>query len=108
MPRFEKGHPGGPGRPSGSRNAKNLMVGQIAAGLLAMLEQAGGFERAPFGKSRIREVSRKVLGRDRKIPRAQALEEGSDRFREIDDDFERAPGFARARGATHGNARAGT
>jgi hypothetical protein len=30
MPKFEKGHPGGPGRPRGSRNAVNLMLDQVA------------------------------------------------------------------------------
>ena len=32
MPKFEKGHPGGPGRPRGSRNAANVMLDQIAEG----------------------------------------------------------------------------
>jgi hypothetical protein len=30
MPRFQKGNPGGPGRPRGSRNAVNLMLDQLA------------------------------------------------------------------------------
>jgi len=30
MPKFEKGHPGGPGRPRGSRNAVNQMLDQVA------------------------------------------------------------------------------
>ena len=30
MSKFEKGHPGGPGRPRGSRNAVNLMLDQVA------------------------------------------------------------------------------
>ena len=30
MPKFEKGHPGGPGRPRGSRNSVNLMLDQVA------------------------------------------------------------------------------
>ena len=30
MPKFERGHPGGPGRPRGSRNAVNLMLDQVA------------------------------------------------------------------------------
>ncbi len=32
MPKFEKGHPGGPGRPRGSRNAVNLLLDQLAEG----------------------------------------------------------------------------
>ena len=30
MPKFEKGHPGGPGRPRGSRNTVNIMLDQVA------------------------------------------------------------------------------
>jgi hypothetical protein len=30
MPKFEKGHPGGPGRPRGSRNAVNRLLDQLA------------------------------------------------------------------------------
>ena len=30
MPKFEKGHPGGPGRPRGSRNVVNLLLDQLA------------------------------------------------------------------------------
>ena len=30
MPKFEKGHPGGPGRPRGSRNAVNLLLDRLA------------------------------------------------------------------------------
>ena len=30
MPKFEKGHPGGPGRPRGSRNTVNLLLDQLA------------------------------------------------------------------------------
>jgi hypothetical protein len=32
MPQFEKGHPGGPGRPRGRRNAVNRLLDQIAEG----------------------------------------------------------------------------
>ena len=32
MPKFEKGHPGGPGRPRGSRNAINRLLDQLAEG----------------------------------------------------------------------------
>ena len=32
MPRFEKGNPGGPGRPRGSRNVANIMLDQVAEG----------------------------------------------------------------------------
>ena len=32
MPKFEKGHPGGPGRPRGSRNAVNRLLDQLAEG----------------------------------------------------------------------------
>jgi hypothetical protein len=32
MSKFEKGHPGGPGRPRGSRNAVNLLLDQLAEG----------------------------------------------------------------------------
>jgi hypothetical protein len=52
-------------------------------------EALGGERAAPRDESRIRETSRKVAGRDRKIPRDQALDEESDTFREIDDDFQR-------------------
>lgn len=31
MPKFQKGHPGGPGRPRGSRNAVNVMLDRLAA-----------------------------------------------------------------------------
>ena len=30
MPKFEKGHPGGPGRPRGSRNVANVLLDQLA------------------------------------------------------------------------------
>jgi hypothetical protein len=30
MPKYEKGHPGGPGRPRGSRNAVNLLLDRLA------------------------------------------------------------------------------
>ena len=30
MPKFQKGHPGGPGRPRGSRNVANVLLDQIA------------------------------------------------------------------------------
>ena len=29
MPKFEKGHPGGPGRPRGSRNFVDLLLDQL-------------------------------------------------------------------------------
>jgi hypothetical protein len=32
MSKFEKGHPGGPGRPRGSRNAVNLLLDRLAEG----------------------------------------------------------------------------
>ena len=32
MSKFEKGHPGGPGRPRGSRNAVNQLLDQLAEG----------------------------------------------------------------------------
>jgi anti-sigma factor RsiW len=32
MPKFEKGHAGGPGRPRGSRNSVNLLLDQVAEG----------------------------------------------------------------------------
>jgi thioredoxin-like negative regulator of GroEL len=31
MSKYEKGHPGGPGRPPGSRNAVNVLLDQLAA-----------------------------------------------------------------------------
>jgi len=52
-------------------------------------EALSGERAAPLDESRIREVSRKVLGRDRKVSRDQALEERSDTFRESDEDFQR-------------------
>jgi hypothetical protein len=52
-------------------------------------EALTGERAAPLDDARIREVSRKVAGRDRKIPRDQALEEESDMIREIDEDFQR-------------------
>ena len=30
MPKFQKGHPGGPGRPRGSRNIANILLDQLA------------------------------------------------------------------------------
>jgi hypothetical protein len=47
MPKFKKGHPGGPGRPLGSRNKATLMFEAIAqaggAGVVrAMMRKAGG------------------------------------------------------------------
>jgi len=47
MPKFKKGHPGGPGRPPGSRNKTTLMFEAIAqaggAGVVrAMMRKAGG------------------------------------------------------------------
>ncbi|MCX7365849.1 MAG: DUF5681 domain-containing protein [Alphaproteobacteria bacterium] len=30
MPKFQKGHPGGPGRPRGSRNIANVLLDQLA------------------------------------------------------------------------------
>ena len=52
-------------------------------------EALSGEQAALLDDSRIREVSRRILGRDRKVSRDQSLEERSDTFREIDDDFKR-------------------
>ena len=70
MPRFEKGHPGGPGRPRGSRNATNLLLDQIAEGEAAtmvrkMIESACEGDKA---------AARLVLGRIWSAPKGRPLD----------------------------------
>ena len=70
MPKFKQGHPGGPGRPRGSRNAVNLILDQLAVGgaedmVKKMIEAASGGDRV---------AARLVLSRIWSAPKGRALE----------------------------------
>ena len=82
MPRLEKGNPGGPGRPRGSRNIVHAAV------VVAVSDRRPTPHGSPED-SRILEISRNVSGRGRKIPRDQALADRSDAFLENPVFFER-------------------
>lgn len=70
MTQFQKGHPGGPGRPPGSRNAVNLLLDHLAAGgaeavVRKMIEAAGEGDHA---------AARLVLSRIWSVPRGRAVQ----------------------------------
>ena len=70
MPKFEKGHPGGPGRPRGSRNAVNLLLDQMAEGdaetmVRKMIEAASDGDRV---------AARLVLSRIWSAPKGRPLQ----------------------------------
>jgi hypothetical protein len=70
MPKFEKGHPGGPGRPRGSRNAVNLMLDQVAEeGVAAIVRKV--MAAATEGDM---QAARLVLGRAWTAPRGRPLQ----------------------------------
>ena len=69
MGKFQKGHPGGPGRPRGSRNSVNMMLDQLAEAdaetmVKKMIEHANGGDRV---------AARMVLNRIWAAPKARAL-----------------------------------
>ena len=70
MPKFEKGHPGGPGRPRGSRNVVNLLLDKLAEGeaetmVSKMIEAAAGGDRV---------AARLVLSRIWSAPKGRPLQ----------------------------------
>jgi hypothetical protein len=70
MPKFEKGHPGGPGRPRGSRNAVNLMLDQVAEeGVAAIVRKV--MAAAAEGDM---QAARLVLGRAWTAPKGRPLQ----------------------------------
>ena len=70
MPKFEKGHPGGPGRPRGSRNAVNLMLDQVAEeGVAAVVRKV--VAEAMEGDM---QAARLVLGRTWTAPKGRPLQ----------------------------------
>jgi len=69
MAKFEKGNPGGPGRPRGSRNAVNLLLDQLAVGsaealVQKMIDAAAGGDRV---------AARLVLNRIWSAPKGRAV-----------------------------------
>ena len=70
MPKFEKGHPGGPGRPRGSRNSVNLMLDQVAEeGVAAIVRKV--MAAATEGDM---QAARLVLGRAWTAPKGRPLQ----------------------------------
>lgn len=70
MPKFEKGHPGGPGRPRGSRNIVNLRLDELAeAGADAMVQKV--VDAASNGDLA---AARLVLSRIWSAPKARPLQ----------------------------------
>ena len=70
MPKFEKGHPGGPGRPRGSRNVVNLLLDQLAEAeaetmVRKMIDAASEGDRV---------AARLVLSRIWSAPKGRAIE----------------------------------
>ncbi len=70
MPKFEKGNPGGPGRPRGSRNAVNQLLNQLVEGeaetmVRKMIEAASDGDRV---------AARLVLSRIWAAPKGRALQ----------------------------------
>ena len=70
MPKFEKGHPGGPGRPRGSRNIVNQLLDKIAEGeaktmVRKMIDEACGGDRV---------AARRVLSRIWSAPKGRPLQ----------------------------------
>jgi hypothetical protein len=69
MPKFEKGNPGGPGRPKGSRNVANVILDQLATeGAEKMVKKM--IEIAADGD---RVAARLVLSRIWAAPKARAV-----------------------------------
>ncbi len=69
MPKFEKGNPGGPGRPKGSRNVANVILDQLATeGAEKMVKKI--IEIATDGD---RVAARLVLSRIWAAPKARAV-----------------------------------
>ena len=69
MGKFQKGHPGGPGRPHGSRNSVNQMLDQLAEAdaetmVKKMIEAAGAGDRV---------AARLVLNRIWSAPKGRAV-----------------------------------
>ena len=70
MPKYEKGHPGGPGRPRGSRNAVNLMLDQVAEeGVAAIVRKV--MAEATEGDM---QAARLVLSRTWTAPKGRPLQ----------------------------------
>ena len=69
MPKFEKGHPGGPGRPRGSRNKVNLLLDRLAVGDETMAKTV--IKAALSGD---RAAARQVLKRIWSAPKGRALQ----------------------------------
>jgi hypothetical protein len=70
MPKFEKGHPGGPGRPRGSRNSVNVVLDQVAGeDVEAIVRKV--VEIALEGDLR---AARLVLGRTWTAPKGRPLQ----------------------------------
>jgi hypothetical protein len=70
MPKFEKGNPGGPGRPRGSRNSVNVVLDQVAGeDLEAIVRKV--VEIALEGDLR---AARLVLGRTWTAPKGRPLQ----------------------------------
>lgn len=70
MPRFEKGHAGGPGRPRGSRNVVNLLLDQLAEAeaetmVRKMIDAASDGDRV---------AARLVLSRIWSAPKGRAIQ----------------------------------
>src|SRR5476649_1297445 len=70
MPKFEKGHPGGPGRPRGSRNVVNLLLDQLAEAeaetmVRKMIDAASDGDRV---------AARLVLSRIWSAPKGRAIQ----------------------------------
>ncbi|MFI5001218.1 MAG: DUF5681 domain-containing protein [Reyranellales bacterium] len=70
MPKYQKGHPGGPGRPRGSRNAVNVILDQLAVEgaetlVKKMIEVAAEGDRV---------AARLVLNRIWSAPRGRPVE----------------------------------
>jgi hypothetical protein len=70
MPKFEKGHPGGPGRPRGSRNVVNQLLDRMAEGqaetmVAKMIEAASDGDRV---------AARLVLSRIWSAPKGRPLQ----------------------------------
>ncbi|MEI6200945.1 MAG: DUF5681 domain-containing protein [Enhydrobacter sp.] len=70
MSKFEKGNPGGPGRPRGSRNAVNLMLDEVAEeGVAAIVRKV--MAAATEGDM---QAARLVLGRAWTAPKGRPLQ----------------------------------
>jgi hypothetical protein len=70
MPKFEKGHPGGPGRPRGSRNVVNLLLDEMAEAeaqtmVRKMIDAASDGDRV---------ATRLVLSRIWSAPKGRAIQ----------------------------------